>query len=125
MKKSYLTFIVSFLIIFGLNVNISAQDIKKDKDTKQTAKVQQTLPVSIFQVHFSEVNDQLRQLLTKNETVLHFRQEGDTGTFILYLPEGNARTDLTNLLDSNGIDEFEILVDQQGSRKSNLFNKRF
>jgi len=125
MKKSYLTFIVSFLIIFGLNVNISAQDIKKDKDTKQTAKVQQTLPVSIFQVHFSEVNDQLQQVFTKNETVLHFRQEANTGTFLIYLPEGYLKNDLTAFLKSNEIDQFEIIRFQQGARKMNLFNKRF
>lgn len=125
MKNSYLTIISFLLIIIGLNTNLSAQNIKKEIDAKQTAKVQNTLAVSIFQVHFADVSDQLHQVFTKNETVLHFKQEANTGTFILYLPEGYSKTDFTNFLKSNEIDQFEIIRFQQGVRKMNLFNKRF
>ncbi len=125
MRNLYLLFITSFLFIIGINANSFAQDIKKEDKTKRSAKVQQAASVSIFQVKFAEVNDRLQHVLTKNETVLHFRQETNTSTFVMYLPEGNSKTDLSNFLKSNEIKQFEIMRFQQGARKVNLFNKRF
>lgn len=130
MKKSYLLSLCLILFISGFYIEASAQDvknqtIKKEVKTNQLAKTQQATLVSIFQVNFNTVDENLQQFLGKNENVLHFKQEAETNSFVLYLPEGNTKTDLNHLLKSNEIVEFKILKFQQGGRKANLFNKRF
>jgi len=125
MRNSYLLFITSLLIIIGINSNSLAQDIKKEEETKRAAKVQQAASVSVFQIKFAQLNDRLQHVLTKNETILHFKQEANTSIFVMYLPEGNSKTDLIDFFKSNEIEQFEIMRFQQGVRKVNLFNKRF
>jgi len=131
MKKSYLLSLCLLFFISGFYVGVFAQDtknqpVKKEIKPKQLARTQQAATlVSIFQVKFIAVDENLQQVLSKNENVLHFKQEAGTNSFVLYLAEGSTKTDLSNLLRSNEISQFEILKFQQGGRKANLFNKRF
>lgn len=122
MKKQYLA--VFFLPCFTLILNSFAvgQSIKKDSKNNTVLNVQSSTNVSIFQVYFAEVDENLERFLTKNQTVLHFKSEGDL--YVIYLPEGNTKPMFIDLLKSNDITQFEILRNQTGSRKQNLFNKK-
>lgn len=127
MKKCYLLSLLSAFFMFSFALKSTGQSIKKDEAKHRTAKVQQTTEVSIFQVNFKNVDENLQTFLTKNEDVLHFRGEtnANANVYVIYLRTGNSKTDLIALLKTNGIRQFEIMKSQQGAAKSSLFNKRF
>lgn len=125
MKKCYLLSLLSAFFLFSFGLKSTGQSIKKDEAKHRTAKLQQTTEVSIFQVNFKNVDENLQTFLTKNEDVLHFRGETNANVYVLYLRTGNSKTDLIALLKTNGISQFEIMKSQQGAAKANLFNKRF
>jgi len=110
--------------MMGFFLSTTAQNIKKDNTKSAAAKMQSAVNVSIFQVHFTEIDETLERFLTKNRQILHFRGEPNSNTYIIYLEDGNTKGNLSDLLKSNDINKFDIIRFQQGARKANLFNKR-
>lgn len=122
MKKQYLLTFFLPCFMLGINSTAIAQNIKKDIANNTTQKVQSSTNVSIFQVYFSEIDENLERFLTKNRTILHFR--GKNNIYVIYLPEGNTKSTFINLLKSNDITQFEIIRTQTGFRNQTLFNKK-
>lgn len=124
MKRQCLLLFSLLFFVLGFNATSIGQDIKKGETKNAVAKVQEATDVSIFQIRFEDISERLQSFLTKNEAVLHFRGEANTGVYIIYLEAGKSKTDLSDLLKSNRINQYEIMKFQQGARKANLFNKR-
>ena len=122
MKKQVSILITVVFLFLGISNTTIAQDKEKTVKSENQAKLSQSEAVSIFQVRFKSVDQTLKDFLSKNEAVLHFR--GELNTYVLYLTAGKTKQDLTNLLKQNDVSNFEIIVAQQGSRKQNLFNKQ-
>lgn len=124
MRKQYLIQLFLLCFMMGFFLSTTAQNIKKDNTKSAAAKMQSAVNVSIFQVHFTEIDETLERFLTKNRQILHFRGEPNSNTYIIYLEDGNTKGNLSDLLKSNDINKFDIIRFQQGARKANLFNKR-
>jgi|GEM_PF-1594867 len=122
MKKQVSILITVVFLFLGISNITIAQNKEKTVKLENQAKLSQSEAVSIFQVRFKSVDQTLKDFLSKNEAVLHFR--GELNTYVLYLTAGKTKQDLTNLLKQNDVSNFEIIVAQQGSRKQNLFNKQ-
>jgi len=122
MKKQVSILITVVFLFLGISNTTIAQNKEKTVKSENQAKLSQSEAVSIFQVRFKSVDQTLKDFLTKNEAVLHFR--GELNTYVLYLAAEKTKQDLTNLLKQNDVSNFEIIVAQQGSRKQNLFNKQ-
>lgn len=122
MKKQVSILIAAIFIFVGLQTTVMAQEKEKEAKSENFAKLGKSEAVSIFQIRFENVDQTLKEFLSKNEAVLHFN--GELNTYILYLTAGKTKQDLITLLKQNEIVNFEIILAQQGSRKQNLFNKR-
>lgn len=122
MKKQVSILITVVFLFLGISNITIAQNKEKTVKLENQAKLSQSEAVSIFQVRFKSVDQTLKDFLSKNEAVLHFR--GELNTYVLYLTAEKTKQDLTNLLKQNDVSNFEIIVAQQGSRKQNLFNKQ-
>jgi len=123
MKRQVLILMINIIfLLMGFQLTVIAQDKGEDIKSETNAKLSQSLDVSIFQVRFETVDQSLKDFLSKNEQVLHFR--GELNTYVVYLPAGKTKQDLINLLAQKRISNFEIMREQQGSSKPNLFNKR-
>lgn len=122
MKKQVSILIAVIFLFAGLQTSVMGQDKEKTVKSENLAKLGQSEAVSIFQIKFQNVDQTLKDFLSKNEAVLHFR--GELNTYILYLTAGKTKQDIISLLKQNEIVDFEIIRAQQGSRKQNLFNKR-
>jgi len=113
------------LFLIAITILLSTQSYSNSKRVDfSTTNLENVLNVSIFQVHFTEINETLEKFLTKNQQILHFRGEPNSNIYVIYLEAGNTKTNLNNLLKNNEITQFEIIRFQQGARKANLFNKR-
>jgi len=122
MKRQVSILIAVMFLFAGLQTSVMAQDKEKTVKSENSAKLGQSEAVSIFQIRFQNVDQTLKDFLSKNEAVLHFR--GELNTYVIYLTAGKIKQDIINLLKQNEIVGFEIIRAQQGNRKQNLFNKR-
>lgn len=122
MNKLVSILIAAMFLFTSLYNSVTAQEKEKAVKSENTAKLGQSETVSIFQLRFKNVDQTLKDFLSKNESVLHFK--GEQNIYIIYLTAGKTKQDLTNLLTQNRISNFEIMREQQGSSKPNLFNKR-